>query len=123
MLTEYVKSSDAGRVGGVRLDSFRAQRPGDAQMPKKKRTRRRPAAERRYEVRAELANFALAKARSALTLQIYERDEKLGELQIGRGSLYWWGAHRQKSKRLGWGEVAQKLNELADAAKRGAGPH
>jgi hypothetical protein len=94
-------------------------------MPKKKKHARRTnvTAERRYEVRAELANFALAKAKSALTLQIYERNEKLGELQIGRGSLYWWGAHRQKSKRLGWGAVAQKLNELADAAKRGGGPH
>jgi len=92
-------------------------------VARKKNAKKRPAtAERRYEVRAELANFALAKAKSALTLHIYERDEKLGELQIGRGSLYWWGAHRQKAKRLGWGAVAQELNKLADATKRSGGP-
>jgi len=36
-------------------------------VARKKNAKKRPAtAERRYEVRAELANFALAKAKSAL---------------------------------------------------------
>jgi hypothetical protein len=79
----------------------------------RKRKRRRASLERKYEVRGELANFTLAKAKSALTLQIYSRDEKLGELKIGQGSFYWTGAHRQKEKRLGWGKVAEMLNRLA----------
>jgi hypothetical protein len=69
--------------------------------------------ERKYEVRAALTNFTLAKAKSALTLELYRRDVKLGELQVGRGSLYWSGAHRQKAKRLGWGRIAKMLNALA----------
>jgi hypothetical protein len=79
---------------------------------KKTRARKRPLA-RKYEVKAELENFVLAKAKSALTLEIYRHDEKLGELQIGRGSLYWWGAHRVKEKRISWGRLAKMLDELA----------
>ena len=39
---------------------------------------------RQHEVRAALSNFTLAKAKSALTLQIYTDGEKVVELQIGR---------------------------------------
>lgn len=84
-------------------------------MAKKKRTAapRKAISERRYEVKAEIANFTLAKAKSALTLEIYSRRIKIGELQIGRGSVYWWGAHKQRAKRLSWGRLAERLNELA----------
>jgi hypothetical protein len=72
-------------------------------------------------VRAELDNFELAKAKSALKLQIYSRGEKFGELQIGRGSLYWWGAHRQKFKRIRWSLFADMMNELAYGVSRTGG--
>ena len=42
---------------------------------------------RKHEVRANLANFELAKARSSLTLEIYASGDKIGELEIGRGLL------------------------------------
>jgi hypothetical protein len=83
-------------------------------MAARKNARRKaPSLERKYEVKAELENFTLTKAKSALTLEIYRRQEKLGELQVGRGSLYWWGAHRQKEKRVSWGRFAQMMDELA----------
>ena len=66
-----------------------------------------------FDVRAALDNFALAKAKSALTLRIYSNGEKVGELQVGRGSLYWWGARRQKEKRIRWGQFADMMDELA----------
>ncbi|MGB7904891.1 MAG: hypothetical protein WCF43_09370 [Steroidobacteraceae bacterium] len=87
-------------------------------MAAKKKARRRPASpERKYEVKAEIENFTLVKAKSALKLEIYCREEKLGELQVGRGSLYWWGAHRQKEKRVSWGRFAQMMDELAYGRK------
>ena len=49
----------------------------------------RKSMNRKHEVRAELSNFQLAKAKSALTLRIFSRGQKVGELQVGRGSLYW----------------------------------
>jgi hypothetical protein len=85
---------------------------------KRKQTKRRKSTvERKYEVKAEIANFTLAKAKSALTLQIYRRNEKLGELQVGRGSLYWWGANRQNEKRVPWGRFAEMMNKLAYGEK------
>jgi hypothetical protein len=81
-------------------------------MKKKKRTKR-PYPIRKYTVQAELSNLQLAKAKSALRLQIFARDEKVGEIEVGRGSLYWYGAHRQRSKRIGWGLFAEMMDELA----------
>jgi hypothetical protein len=69
--------------------------------------------QKKYKVRAELDNFELAKAKSALKLVIYSKGEKVGELQMGQGSLYWWGAHRQKEKRINWGKFAEMMDTLA----------
>ena len=81
---------------------------------KKKRTKRRKSTvERMFEVHAEIENFTLAKAKSALKLQIYNREGKLGELQIGRGSLRWWSAHSATEHRVGWARFAQLVDERA----------
>ena len=71
------------------------------------------ASEKKFQVRAELSNFQLAKAKSALRLQIYARGKKVGELQVGRGSLYWWGHYRKLEKRVSWGRFADMMNQLA----------
>jgi hypothetical protein len=84
---------------------------------KKKAKRRAKAAERKFEVRAELENFTLAKAKSALRLQIYSRKEKFGELEIGRGSLRWWSARSPTEHRIPWAKFAQVMDELANRKK------
>ena len=79
-----------------------------------KRKARRPQANpRKHEVKADLANFELAKARSSLNLQIYADAEKIGELEIGRGSLYWYGRRKHRSKRIDWSRFAQMMDDLA----------
>ena len=72
---------------------------------------------RKHEVKADLANFELAKARSSLNLQIYANDEKIGELEIGRGSLYWHGRNRHRSKRIDWSQFASMMDGLAYGEK------
>jgi hypothetical protein len=84
----------------------------------RKRKRRVKSLVRTYEVKAEIANATLARARSALTLEIYRRQEKLGELQIGRGSLFWAGARRQSAKRVHWGRFAEMMDRLAYGEQR-----
>jgi hypothetical protein len=81
-------------------------------MKSRKSNKKAPAV-RKYIVQAALDNFRLAKAKSALRLQIYSRGEKVGELQVGQGSLYWWGAHRHKEKRVSWGRFAEMMDRLA----------
>lgn len=68
---------------------------------------------RKHEVRAELANVELVKAKSSLRLEIFASKEKLGELEVGRGAIYWFGANRQKSKRIDWTRFAEMMDELA----------
>lgn len=82
-------------------------------MPKPKRKRVVRSLAHAYEVKAEISNATLAKAKSALTLQIYRKELKLGELQIGRGSLFWSGARRQSAKRIHWGRFAEMMDRLA----------
>lgn len=68
---------------------------------------------RKHEVRAELTNVELVKAKSALRLELFANREKLGELEIGRGSMYWRGANRSIAKRIGWSRFAKMMDRLA----------
>ncbi|MGZ7033455.1 MAG: hypothetical protein ACXVIJ_15940, partial [Thermoanaerobaculia bacterium] len=74
-----------------------------------RKTKRRPV----HRVRGELHVPQLAKAGSSLTLQIYAGDQKIGEIILGRGSLYWRGGKRHRSKRISWTNFAEKMDELA----------
>ena len=85
---------------------------------RRKKRRIQQAPMRKHEVKADLANFELAKARSSLTLQIYANKEKIGALEVGRGSLYWQGGKRQRSKRLDWSRFADMMDELAYGPQR-----
>jgi len=48
--------------------------------------------QRRHTVRASLDVLELTRAGSSLNLQLFSGGRKLGELEIGRGSVYWTGA-------------------------------
>jgi hypothetical protein len=71
------------------------------------------AIKRVHEVRAELTNVELVKAKSALKLEIFASKEKLGELEVGRGSIYWRGANKQTKKRINWSKFADMMDALA----------
>lgn len=68
---------------------------------------------RKHEVRAKLSIVELTKAGTSLDLEISADGERLGSLQIGRGSLYWRGGKRQRGKRLSWSQFAQHMDKLA----------
>lgn len=68
---------------------------------------------RTHAVRANLIVQELSKAGTSLMLEISARGEKIGELEIGRGSLYWKGGKRHTRKRLAWSRFAELMNQLA----------
>lgn len=70
-------------------------------------------ATRKHEVRAAIRNVELVKAKSSLRLAIFADGSKIGELQIGRGSLYWWGHRRKLSKRISWSRFAEMMDKIA----------
>ncbi|MBP9591492.1 MAG: hypothetical protein KBE42_05455 [Steroidobacteraceae bacterium] len=80
---------------------------------KKRRKRRKVSVARKFEVKAKVANFTLAKAKSALRLQIYHRKKKFGEMEIGRGSLRWWSAHSPTEHRVTWTRFARMMDDRA----------
>ena len=72
----------------------------------------------KHEVKANLKVPRPSKAGSSLTLEIFASHQKLGEITLGRGSLYWTGKGRHKSKRINWTRFADVMDELAYGAKR-----
>ena len=75
-------------------------------MPRKEITRK-------HQVRATLSVVELTKAGTSLELQVFANREKIGSLEIGRGSITWRGGKRQKEKRLTWSEFAQHMDSWA----------
>jgi hypothetical protein len=77
-------------------------------MPTRKRQQ-----PRKHTVHANLNVPELTKAGSSLNLSIYASGEKIGELELGRGGVYWRGGRRQTWKRFSWTRFAEIMNELA----------
>ena len=78
-----------------------------------KRRTAKPRVERKHAVRGTMRVHEFTKAGTSLNLEISAAGEKIGELEIGRGGLYWWGGHRQKRKRLSWTRFAELMDSLA----------
>lgn len=82
-------------------------------MATKKAVVKKKTAPRTHQVRATLSVLELTKAGTSLELEIFAKKEKIGTLQIGRGSLTWFGAGRQRGKRLSWTRFAEEMNIVA----------
>jgi len=67
----------------------------------------------KHVVRASVANMELARAGSALRLELFASGAKIGELEVGRGSFFWYGRNRHRSKRISWSRFAEMMDELA----------
>jgi hypothetical protein len=83
---------------------------GGIRVPTKKRSRKK------HQAKASLHVHELSRAGSSLTLQLYADQLKIGELEIGRGAMYWYGRHRHKRKRIDWTRFADMMDELAYGA-------
>ena len=88
-------------------------------MPAKKRSVAKKASSRRvHSVSAQLSVVELTRAGTALTLDITGKEGKLGELEIGRGALYWKGRYQQDAKRISWTRFAEMMDELTSSSLR-----
>jgi len=68
---------------------------------------------KKHVVMASLNNVELAKAKSALSLDLYANGKKIGNLEVGQGSFFWTGARKQKSKPIDWSTFASMMNKAA----------
>jgi hypothetical protein len=66
----------------------------------------------KYIVNMELKTWDIAKAGSAVTLSVKDRNGALGTIQIGQGSFRWKPAHGKMGfRRISWRNLAAALNE------------
>lgn len=81
----------------------------------KKTRRRKPKKEisKKHIVKAHFNVPQLTKAGSSLSLEVYADEQKIGEVTIGRGSLFWRGGRRHILKKISWSRFADKMDELA----------
>lgn len=63
---------------------------------------------RKHKVTGTIANLDLAKAGTSISLEIFANDEKIGTLEIGRGSMRWKGKNKRKDSFVKtWSQFAE----------------
>ena len=67
---------------------------------------------RRHHVSATLGIQELSKAGTSIKLFVHRDDQKIGEMDIGRGAIYWRGGNKQKWERIDWSRFADMMDEL-----------
>ncbi len=72
--------------------------------------RKKKTLERKHRVKARLQVEELAKAGSALYLNIFADEEKIGTVIIGRGSFKWYGGKRKTGCKISWSMFAQLMD-------------
>jgi hypothetical protein len=78
----------------------------------KRASKRSQKASRRHHVSATLGIQELSKAGTSIKLFVHRDDQKLGEMDIGRGAIYWRGGNKQKWERIDWTRFAEMMDEL-----------
>jgi hypothetical protein len=66
-----------------------------------------------HRVTGNLNLVELTKAGSALTLQVYQKNRKLGTIVIGQGSFSWFGHNRRHEKEWSWSAFAKLMDQEA----------
>ena len=72
---------------------------------------KRKPIDRKHRFKAFLQVEELPKAGSALYFEIYSDKERIGRVDIGRGSFTWYGKNREIGRRISWPTFAELLNK------------
>ena len=68
---------------------------------------KRKRSARKHTVKATVDNIDLTKAGSSIRLDIHAAGEKIGTVEIGFGSLRWYGRFKQKPTIIPWSRLAE----------------
>jgi hypothetical protein len=67
---------------------------------------------RKHTVKAAVQNIDLTKAGTSISLSVYAAGEKIGTVELGRGSLRWYGKNKQKPTPISWSRLADWMETL-----------
>jgi hypothetical protein len=74
-------------------------------MPKK-----RPL--RKHTVKASVSNIDLTKAGTSILLDVFFDKEKIGRVELGKGSIRWYGKNKQKPTPIPWSKFAAWMDTV-----------
>lgn len=69
---------------------------------------------RRHDVKVDFKNrLDLTIAGSSLSIYVRDQGRRLGVIEVGQGSIIWWGRNKKIGKRIGWNELAKLLENAS----------
>lgn len=71
----------------------------------------KPLTGRKHSVRCTVQVPELTKSGTSVWFDVHADGEKIGRIELGRGSIMWYGGKRQKGTRISWSKFAQLMNE------------
>ena len=79
-------------------------------MPKRKTAK---GAKRHRAKIALQGDLELSRAGNGILIEVTDEGQRLGSIEIGHGSMIWWGRGKQLGKRIWWGGVAKLLEDAS----------
>jgi hypothetical protein len=67
---------------------------------------------RRHTVKAAVKNIDLTKTGTSISLDVFAAKEKIGTIELGRGTIRWRGRHKQRLKPIPWTRFAEWMDDL-----------
>jgi hypothetical protein len=67
---------------------------------------------RKHTARASVNNIDLTKTGTSIHLEVFAKDEKIGTVELGRGTIRWYGRHKHKATRISWTKFAEWMDGL-----------
>jgi hypothetical protein len=67
---------------------------------------------RKHTVKAAVSNIDLTKAGTSISLEVYSANEKIGTVELGRGTIRWRGRHKQTPTTFSWTKFAAWMDSL-----------
>ena len=61
---------------------------------------------KKHTVKASVSNIDLTKAGTSISLEVFAYKEKLGTVELGSGSIRWYGKNKQKPTPISWSNFA-----------------
>ena len=73
---------------------------------------KRPKVKPRFTVNMSVQAWDLAKAGSAVMIEVRDRGKMLGTIEVGQGSFRWMPAYGKLGlKRISWSKLSRALND------------
>jgi len=67
---------------------------------------------RKHTVKASVSNIDLTRAGSSILLDVFAEKEKIGTVELGRGSIRWYGKNKQKPTPISWSRFSAWMDTI-----------